>query len=190
MSFVKDPSHVEVLRRTEKLVGHLYPVIVDEDTGIVLSGRHRKFANNQWEEMKVKVKDDLHKELIILLANVQRQVAEEETALRFLRIARILEKRGVPKNQISAKMADLLDGIYHQNLIIRLLPAEYKLERKTKVTSSVKSSLSTKLDETAKEVRTALDIRNTLTGDTYAFLDCKCRQCDHKENCGHPPDTQ
>jgi len=100
-----DTRTVEDLRASHKQLmmlglsredSFLQTVIIDISDGKILVGKHRKYAISDWTEKKIDTKNDpLLKELVILHGNIQRIVSEEETKMRLLRVAKILEERGV-----------------------------------------------------------------------------------------------
>lgn len=177
MSMTIDVEHVKALKATAAKVGFLQPCVREKGTNRILVGRHRKLADPNWPEIEVEVSDDLHRELIILFGNKQRQPSEAETAMRFLRIARILEAKGIEKKRICTVMASLLDGVFTQRYIEQLLPKEYKMECAPKRRTSSTS-------EVAKNVKEVLKHTNLQPkGNVFAFADCKCQECIHLNEC-------
>ena len=185
MSFVYDKEYIELLKKSLEQIGPLRPVLVDSINGQVLGGRHRKFADPNWPETKVDVKDDLQRELIILHDNVQRVVSTEETKARFVRIARILEANGIEKSKICTEMCKFVP--YYETYVRRLLPAEYKMtsEARTHESATLMSRIPDKAD--TGEVRMALEeiAQSGLNGGEPAlpFPNSKCRDCENKSLC-------
>jgi len=120
-----DKEIVEQLRKSKEIVGYLLPVVRDQK-GVILSGRHRKYADANWPEIQVEVKDPLQRELLILHYNVQRKLPKEETKKHLLRIAKILETMGESTGQICAKICKLVP--YSDRYVQELLPKKYKQE--------------------------------------------------------------
>jgi len=119
-----DSEILSLLKRSRKQQGYLETVKKDQ-YGYILSGRHRKKVDPKWPEEVVEVKDELDRELKIIHYNIQRKVPMEETKRRLLRIAQILEARGIcPTEDIARHMSTLLP--YSQRHIERLLPDKYK----------------------------------------------------------------
>jgi DNA-directed RNA polymerase subunit F len=121
MSF--DQEVIEQLRRSKDQIGPLLPVFKDQ-FGNIISGRHRKEADPSWPEQVLEVKDELDRELKIIHFNVQRKISKEETKERLLKIAKLLEESGTQKEQIAAKVANLVP--YSERYVRELLPDEYK----------------------------------------------------------------
>ena len=179
MSFVYDKEQVEKLRKAKE-IGYLQPCIVDADTNAVLVGRHRKFADPKWPEVKVHVKDDLQREMIILCGNLHRIVSSEETRMRLTRIANILMNRGVPPRKVCAEMAKLPGMPYSQRWIEKMLPKQFKAK-----TAPKKKNQPRKVElirhSQVNRIKTALD---TSSGEpTYPFPDCRCKTCPHRNEC-------
>lgn len=114
---------VNMLKRSASQQGYLETVKKDQ-YGNVLSGRHRKKADPKWAEETVPVKDDLDRELKIIHYNVQRKPSMEETQRRLLRVAEILESRGVPTAEVLPQIVKLVP--YTDRWIRQLLPDKYK----------------------------------------------------------------
>jgi hypothetical protein len=208
-----DPEHVETLKKSVMQVGFLSETLVDENNlSDILSGKHRKVSYSNWPERKVKVKSPLHRELIILHSNVQRQVPEDTTKQRLLRIARIMSTTGgivtglngdrtiqpCVKEDVSAKMADLVP--YTEQWIRHCLPDEYKhIEKRhktvdekllsqvsstTPLTPTEKSLLAVfeQKPKSVESVTTETEALN-LTQITLPAPSCKCPSCDNYRHC-------
>ena len=124
-----DKDAVEALKKSRALVGPLVPIVKDQN-GNILSGRHRKYADANWPEIQMEVKDQLHRELLILHFNVQRKVSREETGQRLLRIAKILEAKGRERKRICAEVTELT-GLSRE-YVRQLLPEEYRMASKAR----------------------------------------------------------
>jgi hypothetical protein len=187
MSFVAiDKDHVEALKRSMEIVGQLQPVLVEKGTNgkKVLVGKHRAACPNCKDYREIEVKDDLHRELIILHGNVQRGIPEEEAKYRVMRIAQILEARGVPKNRICQEMLPLVP--WSQRHLERLLPKEYKMQtvpQKSRHVSTFTPSMEVAHD-LASKIRTALDeIKTVDDKPVYPRKDCLCPNCPGRVEC-------
>lgn len=77
---LKENDNVLGLIESEKLVGQLYPVLVDEQ-GNVLDGQHRLKANPNWRKEVKGVDSDRKKAMVRLHANWHRQFARKEQIL-------------------------------------------------------------------------------------------------------------
>jgi len=118
-----DKEIIEILKRSSKQVGHLYPILVDSD-GNIISGFHRAKADKGWPVKKIDVKDELEREMLRVHSNVQRNVSFEELRESIIRLARILESRGVKREKICSVLSKMLP--YSSRWIRMLLPSEYK----------------------------------------------------------------
>ena len=124
-----DKDAVDALKKSRTLVGPLVPIVKDQN-GNILSGRHRKYADANWPEIQMEVKDQLHRELLILHFNIQHKVSKEETGQRLLRIAKILESKGVEPKRICAEVTRLTG--FSREYVRQLLPEEYRMESKAR----------------------------------------------------------
>jgi len=136
---------IEGLRKSRSVLGELYPVLVDDETGEVLAGRHRSEAG--WESRRLvsvrRVAERLGLDpsrpevrylcrlLIDLHSNWQRKPSKDETARKLLSLAKTLEDMGVPRERVCARVAELVP--YDESYVRRLLPDEYKMESKTRI---------------------------------------------------------
>jgi hypothetical protein len=78
---LKENDNVLGLIESEKLIGQLYPVLIDEQ-GNVLDGQHRLKANPNWRKEVVKgIDSDRKKAMVRLHANWHRQFARKEQIL-------------------------------------------------------------------------------------------------------------
>jgi hypothetical protein len=118
-----DQKAVYHLRHSKDQQGHLSPVVKDQ-YGHVLSGVHRKFVDASWPERVINVTDELDREVKTIHFNVQRRPSRKETTGKLLRIAEILEARGIPKVEIVRAISELVP--YSQRYVEMLLPEEYK----------------------------------------------------------------
>lgn len=191
MSLVFDKEIVEMLKESSRAIGFLQPTIREKGTNRILVGRHRKFADSNWPEKEMEVRDDLHRELIILNGNIQRVVTREQTKLRFVRIVKILEAKGIAKHRICAEIAKLKGMPYSQQWIRELLPKEYKMKTGGSKKHHGKNKnettfVSPEMEEDVKEVPTALDAvtSKSLDGEPiFPFPDCQCKTCSRRNKC-------
>ncbi len=110
--------------------GAIHEIIIDDRTGRVLSGSHRKKSDPAWPENHIRTKNELEAQLIILHSNFQRQVSSEETCVHLLKIAECLEaEQGIPKHRIAQTLLEYLP--MSQRRIQELLPREYKEKPRT-----------------------------------------------------------
>jgi hypothetical protein len=179
-----DQEHVQAIQRSLQIVGPLHPILKDQN-GRTLSGRHRELADQGWPTQTIEVKDGLHRELIILLSNIQKPVKEEDLKFRLNRIAmEYWLKHKCPQEKVCATICDLLAPeqgaiIYHKSHIYELLDDRWKETTKPK-----KIPLTGISEEKPKEnlqtfKKTALDLQGqTVTGEIqYPHEDCKCHEC-------------
>ncbi len=120
------------LRASEKIVGQLYPVLIDADTGETLAGRERLVANSNWRrrEMKIQGETEEAKEIKRLQIkhheNWNRKDIDKKSCL-----TEIAERTG----WMGLKpFADFL-GVSEMD-ISRYLPQIYKDEIKSKAAKS------------------------------------------------------
>ncbi len=127
-----DPEALELLERSIRQLGQIYSVIVDTD-GEILAGRHRLKAgatkqttvDTQKIAERLGIFREMSKLMIILHSNVQRKVSKEETREIILRMAKELEKQGVPKENIASELYNKYVP-FSKSYILELLPEEYK----------------------------------------------------------------
>jgi len=130
-----DNELVEQLRKSRIIIGEQAAVVVDFD-GEVLSGMHRKEAG--WEKsesidtkliaQKLGVTIPIAKEIVRVHFNLQRKPSKEETQRSLLTIAKELELKGVPKENITTEVAKLVP--YSDRWVRELLPTTYKQPEK------------------------------------------------------------
>lgn len=118
---LKENDIVLGLVESEKLIGQLYPVLVDEQ-GNVLDGQHRLKANPNWRKEVVKGLDSERKKAMIRLhANWHRRREHPDQVLREL--AKITQWKGS-----TAYAAFLGCSI---RTVQRYLPQQYKMRART-----------------------------------------------------------
>jgi len=114
---------VESLRKSVQQVGKLYPRLVNQD-GKVLDGNHRADVDKDWE-VKVIPTENRFKELLVRAhAHHRRRVPQEETRALVEEMAEALEKEGVPRTEIAAKLVEVLP--YSEDYTRSLIPDIYK----------------------------------------------------------------
>jgi hypothetical protein len=212
---VLDKDQVEMLRRSAQTVGFLVDVIFDEEKPEdILSGKHRIVAVPEWTRKPAKVCSPLHRELIIVHANIQRQVPEEVTAHRLLRIARILSTTGgmvngkmiepVAKEEVCTRLTDPEEPLvpFGTTWVRKCLPDEFKhVEKKNKPIDATVVSHTIPEDELTERQKALLEPfhkaektveslveegLNFSTGPTvYPFIECHCKPTEVKcPECG------
>lgn len=118
---LKENDVVLGLIESEKLIGQLYPVLVDEQ-GNVLDGQHRLKANPDWRKEVVKGLDSERKKAMIRLhANWHRRREHPDQVLREL--AKVTQWKG------STEYAAFLGC--SERTIQRYLPQQYKMRDRT-----------------------------------------------------------
>jgi len=116
---------IEGLRKSRRLLGPIYPIIVKRGTLEIIDGKHRKQVDPTWPEKEVEFLDKKSELLFRMHSNYRRQVSRKETQTQLLMIADILEeKEGVPREQIASKLAEITP--YSIVWIEKLLPKKYK----------------------------------------------------------------
>ncbi|MEM2293388.1 MAG: hypothetical protein QXX41_08945 [Nitrososphaerota archaeon] len=156
-----DKEVIENLKKSRQIIGEIYPVIIEKDTGIVLAGRHRQEAG--WESVKeIDIKNivkalelpeteeayELARILFMIHSNIQHKPSKDETKKLILQIAQLLEKIGAPKDRVSSILSKILP--YSDRYIRDLLPEEYKMESKARFAELV-PQIPTKPSEAAAE---------------------------------------
>jgi len=118
---LKENTVVAGLRESEKLIGQLYPVLVDEQ-GNILDGQHRLKADPNWRKEVVKGVDSERKRAMIRLhANWHRRRTQPDQILE--EIAKITEWKG------AAPYAAFLGCSVRT--VQRYLPQQYKSRDRT-----------------------------------------------------------
>lgn len=143
---------IEQLRASEKIVGQLYPVLIDADTGETLAGRERLVANPNWRrrEMKIQGKTKEEKEIKRLQIkhneNWNRKDIDKKADLT--EIAERTGWRGLKP------FADFL-GV-SEDIISKYLPQKYKDVAQSQRAQSprpARSKLAGKVRKTAKKLK-------------------------------------
>jgi hypothetical protein len=179
MSFVYDKEFVEMLKKTLE-IGCLQPCVREKGTNRYLLGEHRKRAYPDWPEIEIEVKDDLHRELIIVDGNHHRQISEQETRIHLIHIAKILEDRGVTKNKICTEMTKLPIPFSEQQ-IRHLLPPEYKMV--TKARPNHVESAKVPSQNLLQHQERMPDSPLIATEASYPFPECRCKECPRRTQC-------
>jgi len=211
-SEVLDKNHVEMLRKSVMTVGYLKEIIYDaENPNDLLSGKHRVAADSKWPSRVLKVESPLHRELIILHDNVQRDVPEESTRHRLLRIARLLSTTGGMVNGRMVepvKQEDVCERLtnpewplvpFSPQHVRRCLPDEYKHMEHSVVREKPSENISSQfLEEDLTEKQKDLlkpfaqkekSVEELTTqaldneAPVYPKEGCKCPTCDNHIYC-------
>jgi hypothetical protein len=130
-----DEFIVESLKRSKEIVGELLPIVIDKETGEIISGRHRKKAGwqrkieitkEQKEKMANKLNVPVEAMPVIweIHVNIQRTVTIEERKQQVKRLIEILLKNGVKKEEIINKLLQILP--WTKQYTYKLIPDEFK----------------------------------------------------------------
>jgi len=120
MRNIKENQNVVGLRESEKLIGQLYPVLVDED-GNVLDGQHRLKVNPDWKKEVIKgIDSDRQRAMIRIHANWHRRKMYPEQVL--MELAKITGWKG------AAPYAAFLGCSVRT--VQRYLPQEFKMRQR------------------------------------------------------------
>ncbi|MEM1553168.1 MAG: hypothetical protein QXH03_10960 [Candidatus Bathyarchaeia archaeon] len=164
-----DKEEVEFLSKSRKILGELYPIIVDK-TGVILVGKHRAQAG--WTSKKeIDLKDiaralnlpetedglTLASLILTLHSNIQRRPTKKETRETLTEMAKIMERMGVPKEKICSELSKLLP--YSDRYIRELLPEEYKMESKARFAELTPQIAPTELREGVEAVAETRPVR-------------------------------
>lgn len=114
---------IEGLRKSVKTVGKLLPCIENQDHK-ALDGSHRKALDPNWPTITVQTKNRFEEIQVRLTAHYRRRVPQDETRALIVEAAQELERSGVKKEHVCAKLIESLP--YNPNYIRSLLPFEYK----------------------------------------------------------------
>ena len=149
------------LRASEKLVGQLYPVLIDADTGETLAGRERLVANSNWrrEEMKIQGETEEEKEIKRLQIKHNENWARKDIDKK-ANLTEIAERTGWRGLK---PFADFL-GV-SEKTISKYLPQKYKKQVQThgtrgegkKVEDGSTSKKIKKASKILKETRKAIE---------------------------------
>lgn len=119
-----------ILERSKRIVGYIYPIIVDKDTFEIVDGKHRLEVDPRWPRREVEFKGAKERRLVRMHANlIRRKVSRKERQTQLIELASYLEDEGVPKEQIAQKVVELVPD-FSPKYIINLLPAKYKTPKK------------------------------------------------------------
>jgi len=185
---------VEAIRRSVQLVGPIQEIVKDQD-GRTLSGRHRELADQGFPTRTIPVKDGFHRELIILLSNIQRQPEDAELKFRLNRVAmeywiktKIWDEKEqkeiqIPEEKVCADLCKLFDPeggprIFRARRIEELLEPRWKAKTIPKKVAFSATSLNIpKRIEAIK--KTALSLQNQPSDGKIQYPDpeCKCHEC-------------
>ncbi len=115
---------VDGLKKTKRIVGPIFPAIIEKGTMNVLDGNTRKRADPAWPEREVEITDPKQRILIPLFANYRRSVPKEETQGQILHLIELLNREGVPDDQMVARVSALLP--FSERYIRSVMPAKFK----------------------------------------------------------------
>lgn len=148
-----DSELIEQLKKSKLIIGEQTSIIIDFD-GEILSGMHRKEAG--WEKSenidtrviaeKLSIPMPIAKEIVRLHFNLQRKPSREETQASLLKIAKELELKGIPKENIASEVAKLVP--YSHSWVLELLPSDYKQPEKVEA-----GKISVQVAEQKKEAQ-------------------------------------
>jgi hypothetical protein len=130
-----DEFVIESLKKSKEIVGELLPIVIDKETGEIISGRHRKKAGwqrkieitkEQKEMMANKLNVPVEAMPVIweIHVSIQRTVTIEERKQQVKRLIEILLKNGVKKEEIINKLLQILP--WTKQYIYKLIPDEFK----------------------------------------------------------------
>ena len=177
-----DKDTVETLKRSKEISVEFHPVIIDEETGEIISGRHRKQAGwTSIEKFPKEKKEEIAKKLNIpvevvplilrIHANVQRNISKEERKQEVNQLAEFLLKSGIPKGSLVKRLQELLP--FSKRYILQLLPDEYKLEeqQKREPVEEQKPKEEVKAEEPKKEEQKPQEVKKPIEEPKPSSLD-------------------
>jgi hypothetical protein len=104
-----DEDHVRRIKRSVKLLGHIYPVLTTK-SGELIDGRHRLAADPKWPKTALNVDDPLDAYVIHLrLHDLRREFGSGERRELVNKIAEELEKRGYKPGKIGPLIAKMTE---------------------------------------------------------------------------------
>ena len=149
-------NHGASLKRSEGIVGKIYPVIRDGN-GKIIDGFHRIEVDPHWESITLKEVKTIEDRLIVgLHANLGRRSVRREEKRKTInalakiywdqglrpKVSRIIidktgRKKNINENQINQKLNEVLKGVIGPTTISRLLLPRFKDNVKAEVQKRV-----------------------------------------------------
>lgn len=118
-----DPEHADDLDRSKRTHGEKVPVVIDDRTGRIVDGRHRRVHG--WAlELHIRTKDDLEFWKLRLAYSAQRTIGEPEKTDIFSHLGDELEKKGFSNPEIVRQLLEL--SHYKKSETYEKIPDRFK----------------------------------------------------------------
>ena len=121
-----EEHEVSDLRHSSKIVGKLYPVLLDAD-GNIIDGQHRLVADSDWPAVRLfHIRSEKERLLARLISNAcRRTVSPKEKKERLGRLGAIYLKEGGKPGKLAYRLAEETGMSY--TWVMKYLPDKYKL---------------------------------------------------------------
>lgn len=133
-----DREVIAGLRKSFKVLRPVYPIVKSKRTGKIIDGLHRYEASPiTYEKYSVELDMDEKEEILYRLhLNYRRKVTKNERRGQLIKLAEILKKEGVTREEMVSELAKITP--FTPRYVRELLPDEYKM---VEFTSKVKAEL-------------------------------------------------
>jgi len=123
---VTEEHEVSDLRHSSKIVGKLYPVLLDAD-GNIIDGQHRLAADSDWPAVRLfHIRSEKERLLARLISNAcRRTVSPKEKKEMLGRLGAIYLKEGGKPGKLAYRLAEETGMSY--TWVMKYLPDKYKL---------------------------------------------------------------
>lgn len=121
-----EEHEVSDLRHSSKIVGKLYPVLLDAD-GNIIDGQHRLVADSDWPAVRLfHIRSEKERLLARLISNAcRRTVSPKEKKEMLGRLGAIYLKEGGKPGKLAYRLAEETGMSY--TWVMKYLPDKYKL---------------------------------------------------------------
>ena len=121
-----EEHEVSDLKHSSKIVGKLYPVLLDAD-GNIIDGQHRLAADSNWPAVRLsRIRSEREHLLARLISNVcRRTVSPKEKKEMLGRLGAIFLKEGGKPGELAYRLAEETGMSY--TWVMKYLPDKYKL---------------------------------------------------------------
>jgi len=122
-----DLEVVEGLRKSFKVLRPVYPIVRSKRTGEIIDGFHRYEASpTTYKKYCVELDMDEKQEILYRLhLNYRRKVSKKERQQQLVKLAEILEKEGVTREEMVSELAKITP--FTERWVRELLPEKYKM---------------------------------------------------------------
>jgi len=108
---------IDELKESYKKFGPLYPVLLDKD-GKTIDGKHRRKVDSNWPAVKLNIEGEIKREIIALIANVnRREISGTEISKR---LGKIADLTGWAPRKIAREISRKYEWV------LKYLPQRYK----------------------------------------------------------------